>query len=79
MTWNVIAVLCLFIAVALWVMNYVNAAFVVAALGVVAWFLNQRARFKLIRDEYEASKLSIEDARDDEVRVEQDAREKSEG
>ncbi|MCP9495149.1 MAG: hypothetical protein MSG64_11940 [Pyrinomonadaceae bacterium MAG19_C2-C3] len=73
-TWNIVAVLCLFIAAALWVMSYVNAAFVVAALGVVAWFLNQRTRFKIVRDEYEASRLRLEDE-SDKVSVEADARE----
>lgn len=72
--WNIIAVLCLFVAAALWVMSYVNAAFVVAALGVVAWFLNQRTRFKVVRDEYEASRLVLDES-DDEVRIERDARE----
>lgn len=76
--WNIAAVVCLFVAAALWVVGYVNGAFVVATLGIVAGFLNQRAQFKVIRDEYEASRLSIEDARDDEVRVEQGAREKIE-
>ncbi len=73
-TWNIVAVLCLFVAAALWVMSYVNGAFVVAALGVVAWFLNQRMRFKVVRGEYEASRLKLEDE-SDEVRIEGDARE----
>lgn len=72
--WNIAAVLCLFVAAALWMMNYVNAAFVVAALGVVAWFLNQRTQFKVVRDEYEASRLMVGDE-GDEVRIEGDARE----
>jgi len=74
MIWNIVAALCLFIAAALWVMSYANAAFVVAALGVVAWFLNQRARFKVMRDACEASKLMLDDE-SDEARVEQNPRE----
>ncbi len=76
--WNIVAMLCLVIAVMLWIKGYTDATLVVATLGVVAWFLNLRARFKVIRDEYEASRLSIEDARDAEVRVEENVGEKIE-
>jgi hypothetical protein len=41
--WLVASCLCLITAVRLWLYGYPDGAFVAAALGVVAWFLNVRA------------------------------------
>ena len=44
--WLVAACLCLLAAAALWLLGRADAAFVAAALGVVAWFLNVRVRLR---------------------------------
>lgn len=44
--WLVAACACLPAAGALWLLGHADAAFVAAALGVVAWFLNVRAQLK---------------------------------
>jgi Flp pilus assembly protein TadB len=44
--WLVAACLCLLAAAALWLLGHADAAFVAAALGVVAWFLNVRVRLR---------------------------------
>ena len=41
--WLVASCLCLITAVRLWLYGYPDGAFVAAALGVIAWFLNVRA------------------------------------
>ena len=49
--WMAVAVACLsFAAMALWRQN-VDAAFVSATIGALAWFLNYRARMKELIDE----------------------------
>ena len=44
--WLVAACLCLLAAAALWLLGHADAAFVAAALGVVAWFINVRVRLR---------------------------------
>lgn len=44
--WSIVAGACLVAAAALLVMARVDAAFVVATLGVVAWFWNERNRLR---------------------------------
>ena len=44
--WNTVAALCLLAAVAFMFYEQTDAAFVVAALGVVAWFINVRNGFR---------------------------------
>lgn len=44
--WLAAACACLLAAAALWLLDRADAAFVVAALGVVAWFLNVRVRLR---------------------------------
>jgi hypothetical protein len=44
--WCIVAGLCLIIAVALLAQGRIDGAFVVATLGIVAWFLNLRAQFR---------------------------------
>jgi hypothetical protein len=44
--WLVAACLCLLAAAALWLLGHADAAFVAAALGVVAWFLNVRVQLR---------------------------------
>jgi len=48
------SVLCMCAAALLLVVWNVNGAFVAAVLGIVAWFLAQRARLAPLRDEAEA-------------------------
>jgi len=46
--WMIVAGACIVVAaVALW-LNHVDTAFVIATIGVLAWFLNYRARMKKI-------------------------------
>ena len=42
LVWNIGALLCLLTAAAFWWQSNTDWAFVFAALGVVAWFLDQR-------------------------------------
>ena len=44
--WSIVAGACLVAAAALLVVSRVDAAFVVATLGVVAWFWNERNRLR---------------------------------
>lgn len=44
--WLVAACLCLLAAAALWLLDRADAAFVVAALGVISWFLNVRVQLR---------------------------------
>ena len=44
--WSFVAGACLVATIALWLAVGVDAAFVAATLGVVAWFWDQRNRFK---------------------------------
>lgn len=43
-TWTIIAGLCLIVAAAFLLLDNINAAFVAATLGLVAWFLGLRDR-----------------------------------
>ena len=44
--WTIASILCLFGAAILLLMEYQNAAFVVATLGAVAWFLSYRVKLR---------------------------------
>lgn len=44
--WSIVAGACLLAAAALLLMSRMDAAFVVATLGVVAWFWNERNRLR---------------------------------
>ncbi|HEY0081604.1 MAG TPA: hypothetical protein VGB61_02345 [Pyrinomonadaceae bacterium] len=44
--WSIVAGVCLFIAAAFLLMSRIDAAFVAATLGVVAWFWNERNRLR---------------------------------
>jgi hypothetical protein len=44
--WSIVACVCLLVAVLLLIMLRMDAAFVVATLGVVAWFWNERNRLR---------------------------------
>jgi hypothetical protein len=46
MLWNTVAAVCLLAAIAFMFYEQTDASFVVAALGVVAWFINVRNRFR---------------------------------
>ncbi len=73
--WVIIAAICTVIAIVLIIQLNYEAAFVVAAVGVVAWFLNYRVQVKerlnehdledeTIDEEFEANeKHSAEDSR----------------
>lgn len=45
--WSIVAGVCLVAAAALWLLVGVDAAFVVATFGVLAWFWDQRNRIEL--------------------------------
>lgn len=44
--WVVVSILCLGVAAFLLLRDYQSAAFVVASLGAVAWFLSYRVRMR---------------------------------
>ncbi len=48
-SWNIIAVVCLVAAAIALLNSYIDAAFVVATVGVVAWFLEVRNKYKVAR------------------------------
>ncbi len=56
MLWNTVAAVCLLAAIAFMFYEQTDAAFIVAALGVVAWFINVRNRFR--HGDIEGSSLS---------------------
>jgi hypothetical protein len=73
--WSFVAGACLVAAIALWLAVGVEAAFVAATLGVVAWFWDQRNRLKatLIEDTGETDdEINAEDEQDDEVDADDD-------
>lgn len=45
-TWTIIAGVCLIVAAAFLLRDNINAAFVAATLGIVAWFLGLRDRMR---------------------------------
>ena len=60
--WSIVAAMCLLVAATLLLLGRMDAAFVVATIGVVAWFWNERNRLrppgierdeKKVRDEEE--------------------------
>jgi hypothetical protein len=44
--WSIVSVLCLLAAAILLLREYQNAAFVVATLGAIAWFLSYRVKLR---------------------------------
>lgn len=66
--WLVVAVACLLIAAALLLTARMDAAFVVATLGVVAWFWEQRNR--LLPPGIEAEQRFQADTQDDDEEIE---------
>jgi uncharacterized membrane protein YhfC len=44
--WTIVSILCLIVAAILLFREYQNAAFVVATLGAVAWFLSYRVKLR---------------------------------
>ena len=62
--WLLAAAACVAASGVFWWGGMGDAAFVAAVFGVVAWFLNQRAHYKKIRDENEY----VEDDAEDENR-----------
>jgi uncharacterized YccA/Bax inhibitor family protein len=44
--WIIFSILCLGVAAILLLRDYQNAAFVIAALGAVAWFLSYRVKLR---------------------------------
>lgn len=64
--WNTVAAVCLIVAVPCLLTGQINAAFVIATLGGVAWFLNVRSQLRRARaqsggDESEDESESVED------------------
>lgn len=44
--WTIASILCLIVAAILLLREYLNAAFVVATLGAVSWFLSYRVKLR---------------------------------
>ena len=59
--WMIIAGACIIAAAFLLLRRSLDAAFVVAALGLVAWFLNYRAQMKGIVKAADAERSKVED------------------
>ena len=59
--WVIIAALCTVVAVVLIIQLNYEAAFVVAAVGVVAWFLNYRVQVKRRLNEYHLEDEPVDD------------------
>jgi hypothetical protein len=60
--WLIVAGVCIVVAVIFLLRNDLNTAFVVAAFGMVAWFLNYRAQMK---DVIAAAELQEDNEGDD--------------
>lgn len=66
--WSFVAGACLVAAVVLWFVRGADAAFVVATLGIVAWFWDQRNRLRPLVIEAERERLArINEDLDDDV------------
>ena len=65
-TWGVAAVVCLLVAFVFWWGGRAEAAFVAAALGVVAWFLNLRGQLHRKNLEADRERADAEDALEEE-------------
>ena len=64
--WSIAAALCLLAAFISLLLGWPSAAFVVATLGVVAWFLNLRGQLQQKNLAAEASRAEIESDLQDE-------------
>ena len=66
-SWNIIAVVCLVAATIALLNSYIDAAFVAATLGVVAWFLEVRSKYKVARveDDEADAESEFEENRDE--------------
>ena len=64
-TWGVAAVVCLLVALVFWWRGRAEEAFVAAALGVVAWFLNLRGQLHRKNLEADDERADAEDAREE--------------
>ena len=65
--WMIVAGLCIVVAAFFLLRGELNTAFVVAALGIVAWFLNYRIQMKAIvtaADMEQSKREEIEDEED---------------
>lgn len=65
LTWLIAAGCCIVIAAGLLLLNKFNAAFVVAVLGLVSWFLNYRADVSKDLDEQNPPRLNDQEGDDD--------------
>ena len=63
--WKIITGVCIVAAAILLVFNQLDAAFVVATLGIVAWFLNFRVQMKRIIAESEIEQTRVEESNED--------------
>jgi hypothetical protein len=65
--WTIVAVVCIVVAAFFMLRGDLNTAFVVAALGMVAWLLNYRIQMKAIvtaADMEQSKREEIEDGED---------------
>lgn len=63
--WMILAAVCIIAAAFFLLRRDFDTAFVIAALGLVAWFLNYRAQMKGIITSSEDEEESCEDSDDD--------------
>ncbi len=54
-TWQIASYLCLIAAVTCWLFEYADASFVVATLGILAWFVSLRQGLRKINLEAQNS------------------------
>jgi uncharacterized MnhB-related membrane protein len=64
--WIIVSILCLLVAATFLLLDYQSVAFVVAALGAVAWFLSYRVKLSAMIDE------STETTDEDDIPEDQD-------
>ena len=57
---------CILVAAFFILRGDLNTAFVIATLGIVAWFLNYRIQLKAIVDAADRERISLEDDKDGE-------------
>ena len=63
--WNLAAIACLVAAAVCLFQNRVDALFVLATLGALAWFMNLRRNFQRANDSREAAMTDEEEAEQD--------------
>lgn len=64
--WMILSGVCILVAAFFLLRGDLNTAFVIATVGIVAWFLNYRIRLKAIVDAADRERINSEEDKDGE-------------